>query len=224
MSRSVTPMSDTVSPRSQRFRDSVHNIPTPGTDVQRPKRYEPLVLNIYIVGTIALLMICLGIALEIALRLSRRNNGFPVPEKNVFAFASTQTLTSFFSVLASNPTRVFLGCSRLDAQMVPAVCHAIRGQRTCSTQYSTRLYRTQSTIHLILFPQAPALVNQCINTHCPFCHLHAAASCILIPGTTGILHSSCHRNKHAQHRAFTYHQSTYCISRFCRVCRCCSVH
>ncbi|KAG2748209.1 hypothetical protein P692DRAFT_20954043 [Suillus brevipes Sb2] len=98
MSRSVTPMSDTVSPRSQRFRDSVHNIPTPGTDVQRPKHYEPLVLNIYIVGTIALLMICLGIALEIALRLSRRSNGFPVPEQNVYVFTfapSTQALASF---------------------------------------------------------------------------------------------------------------------------------
>lgn len=107
MSRSVTPTSDTVSPRSQRFRDSVHNIPTPGTEVHQPKRYEPLVLNIYIVGTIALLMICLGIALEIALRLSGRNNGFPVAEKNVFAFASTQTLTSFFPSLLVIPLAYF---------------------------------------------------------------------------------------------------------------------
>jgi hypothetical protein len=47
MSRSVTPMSDTVSPRSQRFRDSVHNIPTPGTDVHRPKRYVSTMLLYY---------------------------------------------------------------------------------------------------------------------------------------------------------------------------------
>jgi hypothetical protein len=38
MSGSTTP-SDTVSPRSNRFRDSVHRIPTPGTQVHRPKRY-----------------------------------------------------------------------------------------------------------------------------------------------------------------------------------------
>ncbi|KAG1748155.1 hypothetical protein EDB19DRAFT_1905206 [Suillus lakei] len=107
MSGSATPTSDTISPRSQRFQDSVHNIPTPGTEVHRPKRYEPIVLNIYIVGGIALLMICLGIALEIALRLSDRSNGFSVPAKNVITFVSTQFLTSFVPTLLVVPLAYF---------------------------------------------------------------------------------------------------------------------
>lgn len=107
MNGSATPTSDTISPRSQRFRDSVHNIPTPGTEVHRPKRYEPIVLNIYIVGSVALLMICLGIALEIALRLSDRSSGFSVPEKNVITFVSTQFLTSFIPTLLVVPLAYF---------------------------------------------------------------------------------------------------------------------
>ncbi|KAG1795683.1 uncharacterized protein HD556DRAFT_368369 [Suillus plorans] len=107
MSGSATPTSDTVSPRSQRFRDSVHNIPTPGTEVHRPKRYEPIVLNIYIVGSIGLLMICLGIVLEIALHISDRSNGFSVPEKNVITFVSTQFLTSFVPTLLVVPLAYF---------------------------------------------------------------------------------------------------------------------
>ncbi|KAG1824676.1 uncharacterized protein BJ212DRAFT_1321839 [Suillus subaureus] len=107
MSGSATPTSDTISPRSQRFRDSVHNIPTPGTEVHRPKRYEPIVLNIYIVGSIALLMICLGIALEIALHISDRSNGFSVPEKNIITFVSTQFLTSFVPTLLVVPLAYF---------------------------------------------------------------------------------------------------------------------
>lgn len=107
MSGSATPTSDTISPRSQRFRDSVHNIPTPGTEVHRPKRYEPIVLNIYIVGSIALLMICLGIALEIALHISDRSNGFSVPERNAITFVSTHFLTSFVPTLLVVPLAYF---------------------------------------------------------------------------------------------------------------------
>ncbi|KAJ8597250.1 hypothetical protein M405DRAFT_855738 [Rhizopogon salebrosus TDB-379] len=106
MSGSTTP-SDTVSPRSSRFRDSVHRIPTPGTQVHRPKRYEPLVLNIYIVGGTALLMICLGIALEVALHISNTQNGYSVPQKNVFSFLSTQFLTSFVPTLLVVPLAYF---------------------------------------------------------------------------------------------------------------------
>ncbi|KAG1864998.1 hypothetical protein DFJ58DRAFT_771933 [Suillus subalutaceus] len=98
---------NTISPRSQRFRDSVHNIPTPGTEVHRPRRYEPIVLNIYIVGSIALLMICLGIALEIALHISDICNGFSVPEKNVITFVSTSFLTSFVPTLLVVPLAYF---------------------------------------------------------------------------------------------------------------------
>ncbi|OAX35822.1 hypothetical protein K503DRAFT_696301 [Rhizopogon vinicolor AM-OR11-026] len=107
MSGYTTPSDTTLSPRSPRFRDSVHHIPTPGTKVHRPKRYEPLVLNIYVVGGTALLMICLGIALEVALRLSNERNGFSVPEKNVFSFLSTQFITSFVPTLLVVPLSFF---------------------------------------------------------------------------------------------------------------------
>ncbi|KAG2072502.1 hypothetical protein BDR04DRAFT_1074030 [Suillus decipiens] len=112
MSASPTPTvtSETISPRSQRFRASVHNIPTPGTEVHRPKRYEPIVLNIYIVGSIALLMICLGIALEVALRLSNKNSGTYVyyfPTKNLISFVSTEFLASFVPTLMVVPLAYF---------------------------------------------------------------------------------------------------------------------
>ncbi|OJA11337.1 hypothetical protein AZE42_04932 [Rhizopogon vesiculosus] len=107
MSGYTTPSDNTLSPRSPRFRDSVHHIPTPGAKVHRPKRYEPLVLNIYVVGGTALLMICLGIALEVALHLSNEHNGFSVPEKNVFSFLSSQFLTSFVPTLLVVPLSFF---------------------------------------------------------------------------------------------------------------------
>ncbi|KAG0704064.1 hypothetical protein DFH29DRAFT_398763 [Suillus ampliporus] len=108
MSGSTTPSSNTVSPRSQRFRDSVHNIPTPGTEVHRPKRYEPIVLNIYIVGGTALLMICLAIALEKGLRMSDENNGYSVPRKNEIAHISTSWfITSFVPTLLVVPLVLF---------------------------------------------------------------------------------------------------------------------
>lgn len=107
MTGSATPTSDIISPRSQRFRDSVHDIPTPGAGVHRPKRYEPIVLNIYIVGSIALLMICLGIVLEIALHLSDGSNGFSVPEENLITFVSTEFITSFVPTLLVVPLAFF---------------------------------------------------------------------------------------------------------------------
>lgn len=52
-------------------------------------------------------MIGLGIAIEVALHISRTQNGFHVPEKNVFSFASTQFLTSFFPTLLVVPLAYF---------------------------------------------------------------------------------------------------------------------
>lgn len=52
-------------------------------------------------------MIGLGIAIEVALHISRTQNGFYVPEKNVFSFASTQFLTSFFPTLLVVPLAFF---------------------------------------------------------------------------------------------------------------------
>ncbi|KII84757.1 hypothetical protein PLICRDRAFT_94907 [Plicaturopsis crispa FD-325 SS-3] len=94
---------------SSRFRESVHLIPTPGVERKRPKRYEPLILNVWIVAAIALLMIGLAVALEVALNISYKNNGFAVPERNVFSFVSTQFLTSFFPTLLVAPLALLWG-------------------------------------------------------------------------------------------------------------------
>ncbi|KAG2354930.1 hypothetical protein BDR07DRAFT_1304682 [Suillus spraguei] len=193
MSGSPTPTvtSETISPRSQRFRDSVHNIPTPGTEVHRPKRYEPIVLNIYIVGSIALLMICLGIALEIALRLSSRNNGFSVPENNVFTFISAAMLTSFVPTLMVVPLAYFWAVADWMLRWYQPYVTLSEGNapaaRSILLDY---LIIYQPPNHLISFPQTSALVNQYINPHCSFCCLHATVSRIPISDTTGTPHKS----------------------------------
>ncbi|KAH7906363.1 hypothetical protein BJ138DRAFT_1162777 [Hygrophoropsis aurantiaca] len=106
MTETSTPPSG-PSPRSARFQDSVHHIPTPGVAAHRPERYEPLITNLWIVGGVSALMIAFGIALEIALHYSTVNNGFYVPEKNIFSFVSTQFLTSFFPTLLVAPLGFF---------------------------------------------------------------------------------------------------------------------
>jgi len=88
---------------SARFRESIHLIPTPGVKGKRTKRFEPLILNVWIVLSIAVLMVGLGVGLQVALHISKKRNGFSVPEKNIFDFASTQFLTSFFPTLLIAP-------------------------------------------------------------------------------------------------------------------------
>ncbi|KIJ67191.1 hypothetical protein HYDPIDRAFT_25666 [Hydnomerulius pinastri MD-312] len=95
------------SPRSPRFRHSVHQIPTPGLEAERSRRYEPIVLSFWFVGGVAVLMIFLGIGLEVTLRMSDIKNGFDVPTQNVFSFVSTQFLTSFFPTLLVAPLAYF---------------------------------------------------------------------------------------------------------------------
>jgi hypothetical protein len=60
---------------SQRFRESTHLIPTPGSEGKRPKRFEPILAKIWVVTGIAVVMIGLAIGLEVALYLSRKNGG-----------------------------------------------------------------------------------------------------------------------------------------------------
>ncbi|KAN0078157.1 hypothetical protein V8E55_010214 [Tylopilus felleus] len=98
-----TPTKFDTSPRSVRFQPAVDQIPTPGTEYPRPPRYEPLILNFWVVCVVCLLMIFLGIALQIVLFFSETQNGFPVPAKNVFSSVSIQTLTSFFPTLLAVP-------------------------------------------------------------------------------------------------------------------------
>jgi len=101
------PKAFAVPPRSPRVQPSVHQTPTPGIDNTRPLRYEPLVLNFWIVHGVALLMIFLGITLQVVLFLSETRNGFAVPINNVFSFVSTQFLTSFFPTLLVVPLASF---------------------------------------------------------------------------------------------------------------------
>lgn len=106
MDQGASPSSFGVSPRSQRFRQSVYQIPTPGP-TKRPPRYEPFIIKTWLVAVVAACMICFGIAIEVALHISSTQNGFHVREKNVFPFASTQFLTSFFPTLLVVPLAYF---------------------------------------------------------------------------------------------------------------------
>lgn len=97
-----------AAPRPLRFRNStIHEIPTPGTQSERPPRYEPFIIRIWFVALAAACMIGLGITIEVALHISNTQNGFHVPEQNVFSFASTQFLTSFFPTLLVVPLAYF---------------------------------------------------------------------------------------------------------------------
>ncbi|KAL4065570.1 hypothetical protein V8B97DRAFT_1150922 [Scleroderma yunnanense] len=107
MSQGNTPTDFGVSPRSQRFRHSVHEIPTPGSQTKRPPRYEPFIINMWFVAAVAMCMVGFGIAIEVALHISITRNGYHVPEKNVFSFVSTQFLTSFFPTLLVVPLAYF---------------------------------------------------------------------------------------------------------------------
>ncbi|KAI0247423.1 hypothetical protein BJV78DRAFT_1133260 [Lactifluus subvellereus] len=96
---------DTNPPRPPRisFRSSVGLIPTPGTVSKRHPTYEPVLLRYWVVSLGCALLAALGIALEIVRKVSINNNGFHVPEKNVFSFTSAQFLTSFFPALIFVP-------------------------------------------------------------------------------------------------------------------------
>ncbi|EIW77903.1 hypothetical protein CONPUDRAFT_139032 [Coniophora puteana RWD-64-598 SS2] len=90
-------------PYSARFRHSIHQIPTPGEEAIRPKRYEPWIINLWVVGGVTGVMFALAVTLEIMLYFSNRDNGFYVPPNNPFKFASTQFLSSFFPTLLVAP-------------------------------------------------------------------------------------------------------------------------
>lgn len=98
-------MSDTGTPRPTHlsFRSSVGLIPTPGTVSKRHPTYEPVPLRFWVVILGCALLVAVGVALEVALGISNRNDGFDVPQRNVFSFASIQFLTSFFPSLIIAP-------------------------------------------------------------------------------------------------------------------------
>ncbi|KAI9459252.1 hypothetical protein BJY52DRAFT_1267275 [Lactarius psammicola] len=102
MSDIGTPLG-TPLPARPSFRSSVGLIPTPGTVSKRHPTYEPVALRFWVVVLGCALLAIIGVALEVALGISNRNDGFDVPQKNVFTFASTQFLTAFLPSLVFAP-------------------------------------------------------------------------------------------------------------------------
>ncbi|KAH9036492.1 hypothetical protein EDB85DRAFT_1940369 [Lactarius pseudohatsudake] len=90
-------------PSRPSFRSSVGLIPSPGTVSKRHPTYEPVPLRFWVVVLGCALLAVFGVALEVALGLSNKNDGFSVPQKNVFSFASTQFLTAFLPSLIFAP-------------------------------------------------------------------------------------------------------------------------
>ncbi|KAI0694036.1 hypothetical protein BC835DRAFT_1351017 [Cytidiella melzeri] len=93
---------------STRYRDDVHLIPTPGLEARRPDQYNtwPLTWKVYGLAGITILT---GIAVEIALALSNKSQGFAVPDRNIFAplHLKVSFLTSFFPVMFILPLPIF---------------------------------------------------------------------------------------------------------------------
>ncbi|PBK62620.1 hypothetical protein ARMSODRAFT_895428 [Armillaria solidipes] len=81
-----------ISQGSNRFRESTHLIPS---RISEDKRYKPLALSLPVVVGTPLSMLALGVALEIGVNISNKNQGFSVPETNPLGFASAQFLLSF---------------------------------------------------------------------------------------------------------------------------------
>ncbi|KAF9478762.1 hypothetical protein BDN70DRAFT_879571 [Pholiota conissans] len=91
---------------SSRFRQSTHMIPSPGSEGKPPKPVVPLILRLPLVIGIPMVFLLMGIALEIAIFFSNHNNGFRVPQNNVFNIfgnVSGQFLASFFPTLLVLP-------------------------------------------------------------------------------------------------------------------------
>jgi hypothetical protein len=60
---------------SQRFRESTHLIPTPGSEGKISKPFQPVLTRLWVVIGIGAVMISLAIAIEVALYLSQKNSG-----------------------------------------------------------------------------------------------------------------------------------------------------
>jgi hypothetical protein len=71
----ATPAETMASPRRRRFRESLSEIPTPGSEAKRPPRFEPIVLRTWVVLLIAAIMIVMAFAIEVALFIAYKHNG-----------------------------------------------------------------------------------------------------------------------------------------------------
>ncbi|TCD70375.1 hypothetical protein EIP91_003727 [Steccherinum ochraceum] len=86
------------------YAESIHLIPTPGENKDRPRRVEHFILKPWVVFGLAILMIISGVVIIILLRISQHNHGFHAPTKNVFQGVATASfLTGFFPTLLIVP-------------------------------------------------------------------------------------------------------------------------
>ncbi|GJE93537.1 DUF3433 domain-containing protein [Phanerochaete sordida] len=90
---------------SKRYRESTHLIPTPGARSSKGKAWP---LSTWKVLTLAVFMIVLGVVIQIVRAISAHNDGFSVPQKNVFqSVAQPSFLTAFFPTLFVFPLSYF---------------------------------------------------------------------------------------------------------------------
>ncbi|KAI6127127.1 hypothetical protein F5141DRAFT_1085716 [Pisolithus sp. B1] len=102
-----------AAPRPLRFRNStIHEIPTPGTQSDKPPRYEPFIIRTWFVALAAACMIGLGITIEVTLHISSTQNGPFSPRQYTAPFQNTslqdfmsprRTFSSFFPTLLVVP-------------------------------------------------------------------------------------------------------------------------
>ncbi|KAI6144379.1 hypothetical protein BKA82DRAFT_4177385 [Pisolithus tinctorius] len=149
-----------AAPRRPRFRNStIHEIPSPGILSQRPPRYEPFIIRTWVITLVVACMIGLGIAIEVALHISRTQNGFHVPEKNVFSFASTQFLTSFFPTLLVVPLAYFWSIADWMLRWYQPYITLAEGSAPASRSILLDYVRLQLLIVILLQPLAGSLLE-----------------------------------------------------------------
>ncbi|KAJ7343304.1 hypothetical protein DFH08DRAFT_1081505 [Mycena albidolilacea] len=81
------------------YRDAMY---VPSRDVgpaETGKRYRPLTLRNWVVTIVVVTLLGLAAAIEILLALSKKNGGFPYPERNVFTTIPPRFVTAFFPTL-----------------------------------------------------------------------------------------------------------------------------
>ncbi|KAF7338148.1 hypothetical protein MVEN_02039600 [Mycena venus] len=95
------PYSPTKGPQAPpSYRDAMY---VPSRNVVGPealaKRYKPFTLRNWVVAVVVISLFGLAVAIEVALAISTKNDGFPTPQRNVFTGVSPRFLTAFIPTL-----------------------------------------------------------------------------------------------------------------------------
>ncbi|EGN97443.1 hypothetical protein SERLA73DRAFT_75127 [Serpula lacrymans var. lacrymans S7.3] len=168
---------------SPRFRESTHLIPTPGIQEDRPERYEPLILKGWVVSAIAVVMIGLGVALEAALSVSTKNDGYYVPPENVFKFACTQFLTSFIPTLFVAPLGYLWSVTDWMLRWYQPYVTLSKGEAPAEESILLDYIALKWGISLKSLIEALAYLH--IGAHCDCCDIIATTRWIYLPSKTG---------------------------------------